>query len=346
MTNIENLINKDQSIWLDSISNQMIESGDLKNLISNGISGITSNPSIFEKAISSSDSYDKKILKLSETYTSSKEIFEIIATDDIRNAADLLSHVYENSYQNDGFVSLEVDPHLANDSEKTIIEAEKLWAKVDRKNLMIKIPGTEDGIYATKQLLENGINVNITLLFSFENYKKTLEAFIESKNKNKNSKSVASFFISRIDTAVDNIIDSKNPLFHKMAIINAFRAYDLFLSKKEKMGNNFQKLLWASTSVKAKELNQEYYTYNLPLKNTINTLPLETIDYLLKSKILTSNNLEINDNFKDMYESSKNQFDFEKITNSLLLNGIKLFQESYDSLLDTIDQKISKLINK
>lgn len=346
MTNIKNLINHGQSIWLDSISKQMIESGDLKNLITAGISGVTSNPSIFDKAISSSDSYDKKILDLSEKHSSSKDIFEEIATDDIRNAADILISVYENSNHYDGFVSLEVDPYLADNCDKTIHEAEKLWSKVDRKNLMIKIPGTKDGIKATKQLLENGINVNITLLFSFESYKNTLDAFINSKNKNNNSKSVASFFISRIDTAVDNIIDSNSQLFHKMAIINAFRAYDLFSSNKEIMGENYQKLLWASTSVKAKELNEEYYTYNLPLKNTINTLPLETIDYLLKEDILSSSNLEISKSFESLYEKSKESFDFEKITDSLLLNGIKLFQDSYDSLLETIDQKISKLINK
>lgn len=346
MTNIKNLINKGQSIWLDSISKQMIESGDLKNLITAGISGVTSNPSIFDKAISSSDSYDKKILDLSEKHSSSKDIFEEIATDDIRNAADLLHSVYENTNQYDGFVSLEVDPYLADNCDKTILEAENLWSKVDRQNLMIKIPGTKDGIKATKQLLENGINVNITLLFSFESYKNTLDAFINSKNKNNNSKSVASFFISRIDTAVDNIIDSNSLLFHKMAIINAFRAYDLFSSNKEIMGENYQKLLWASTSVKAKELNDEYYTYNLPLKNTINTLPLETIDYLLKADLLSSSNLELSKNFESLYEKSKESFDFEKITDSLLINGIKLFQDSYDSLLETIDQKISKLINK
>ena len=346
MTNIKNLISNGQSIWLDSISKQMIESGDLKNLINAGISGVTSNPSIFDKAISSSDSYDKKILNLSEKYSSPKDIFEEIATDDIRNAADILFPVYENTNQNDGFVSLEVDPYLADDCDKTIHEAEKLWSKVDRKNLMIKIPGTTEGIKATKQLLENGINVNITLLFSFESYKNTLNAFIESKDKNKKSNSVASFFISRIDTAVDNIIDSKSQLFHKMAIINAFRAYDLFSYNKDKMGENFQRLLWASTSVKAKELNEEYYTYNLPLANTINTLPLETIDYLLKSEILSSSNLEISKNFESLYENSKESFNFEKITDSLLLDGIRLFQNSYDSLLETIEQKISKLINK
>ena len=210
MTNIKKLSKSGQSIWLDSISKQMIETGDLKNLVDAGITGITSNPSIFEKAISSSDSYDKKIINLAEKHSNPKDIFEEIATDDIRNAADILNHIYENSNHNDGYVSLEVDPFLANDFEKTLSEAEKLWAKVNKKNLMIKIPGTKEGIKATKLLLEKGINVNITLLFSFESYKNTLEAFIESKSKNNNSRSVASFFISRIDTAVDNLLDPKN----------------------------------------------------------------------------------------------------------------------------------------
>ena len=346
MTNIKKLSKSGQSIWLDSISKQMIEIGDLKNLVDAGITGITSNPSIFEKAISSSDSYDKKIINLAEKHSNPKDIFEEIATDDIRNAADILNHIYENSNHNDGYVSLEVDPFLANDFEKTLSEAEKLWAKVNKKNLMIKIPGTKEGIKATKLLLEKGINVNITLLFSFESYKNTLEAFIESKSINNKSRSVASFFISRIDTAVDNLLDPKNKFFHKMAIINAFKAYSLFLENKHKMGENFQRLLWASTSVKSKDLSEEYYSYNLPLKDTVNTLPLETIDYLLKSQILDSNNLEISKNFESLFEESKQHFDFEKITNTLLVNGIKLFQESYKSVLDTIDQKISKLINK
>jgi len=142
------------------------------------------------------------------------------------------------------------------------------------------------------------------------------------------------------------LIDHKNKLFHKMAIINAFRSYNLFKTNRAKMGGNFQKLLWASTSVKAKDLNQEYYSYNLPLENTINTLPLETIDYLLKSKIFSSDNLGISNDFEILFEESKKDFNFEEITNSLLVNGIKLFQDSYSSVLATIDQKISKLVNK
>ena len=346
MTNINKLSEKGQSIWLDSLSKQMIESGDLKNLIDQGITGVTSNPSIFEKAIGSSDSYDKKILELSKNNNDPKDIFENLATDDIRNAADILEDVYKKTNSMDGFVSLEVDPFLANDFEKTIDEAKKLWDKVDRKNLMIKIPGTKEGIMATKHLLEEGINVNVTLLFSFDSYKKTLEAFIESKNKNINSKSVASFFISRIDTAVDQLIDNKNKFFHNMAIINAYKAYSLFQEKKNNMGENFQKLLWASTSVKAKDLEQDYYSKNLPFENTVNTLPLETIDYLLKSDLNLSSESELSKSFNNLYKESKDHFDFQSITESLLINGINLFQDSYKSVLDTIDEKVSKLIKK
>tara|TARA_B100000214_G_scaffold118426_1_gene83612 strand:+ start:476 stop:1516 length:1041 start_codon:yes stop_codon:yes gene_type:complete len=346
MTNINKLSEKGQSIWLDSLSKQMIETGDLKNLIDKGITGVTSNPSIFEKAIGSSDSYDKKILELSKNNTDPKDIFENLATDDIKNAADILDEVYKQTNSMDGFVSLEVDPFLANDYEKTINEAKRLWDKVERKNLMIKIPGTQEGIMATKHLLEEGINVNVTLLFSFDSYKKTLEAFINSKNKNINSKSVASFFISRIDTAVDQIIDNKNKFFHKMAIINAYKAYSLFQDKKNNMGENFQKLLWASTSVKAKDLEQDYYSINLPFENTINTLPLETIDYLLKSDLNLPTESELSKNFVSLYEKSKEYFDFQSITDSLLTNGIIVFQDSYKSVLGTIDQKVSKLIKK
>ena len=347
MNNIKKLKNNGQSIWLDSISKQMIETGDLKKIIDEGITGITSNPSIFEKAISSTNSYDRLIEKISNETNDFKIIFEKIASEDIKTASDLLSEVYQESKKNDGYVSLEVDPSLANNYEKTVEEAIKLWKLVDKPNLMIKIPGTNEGIKATKDLLEMGININVTLLFSFESYKKTLDTFIASKKSNKDSRSVASFFISRIDTAADNILTSEVNCYHKIAISNAYNAYKYFNENKSIMGDNFQKLLWASTSVKSKDLSPEYYCVNLPMSDTVNTLPPETINHLLSSK-----NLDINDslNIKEEFEKnlleSKQYFKLDDLTDELLINGIKLFQESYVSVLDKIEEKIEKIIKK
>ena len=346
MNNLTNLKNKGQSIWLDSISKQMIDSGDLKKIIDEGVTGITSNPSIFEKAISSTNSYDSIIEKSIMSTKNPKDIFELIASNDIKHGADLLYETYESTNNDDGYVSLEVDPSLANNKDKTIEEALKLWKLVDRPNLMIKIPGTNSGIDATKILLEMGININVTLLFSFKSYQNTLNAFIESRVKNKKSRSVASFFISRIDTAADSELDKNSNHFHKIAISNAYNAYNYFNENRSKMDQNFQKLLWASTSVKAKDLEQDYYSKNLPFENTVNTLPLETIDYLLKSDLNLSSESELSKSFNNLYKESKDHFDFQSITESLLINGINLFQDSYKSVLDTIDEKVSKLIKK
>lgn len=347
MNNIKKLKVNGQSIWLDSISKQMIETGDLKKIIDQGITGITSNPSIFEKAISSTNSYDSLIEKVSQETKDLKIIFEKIASEDIKTAADLLSEVYQKSKKNDGYVSLEVDPSLANDYEKTVEEAIKLWKLVDKPNLMIKIPGTNEGIKATKDLLEMGININVTLLFSFESYKKTLDTFIESKKSNKDSRSVASFFISRIDTAADNLLTSDANCYHKIATSNAYNAYKYFIEQKSLMSDNFQKLLWASTSVKSKDLSPEYYCINLPMLDTVNTLPTETINHLLTSKNLDINNsLNIKEEFGKNLLESKQYFNLNDLTDDLLINGIKLFQESYISVLEKIEEKIEKIIKK
>jgi|TARA_B110000263_G_scaffold18894_1_gene15043 transaldolase len=347
MNNIEKLKNKGQSIWLDSISKQMIETGDIKKIIDEGITGITSNPSIFEKAIASTNSYDDLIEKFSTDTKNPKFIFEKIASEDIKTASDLLFEVYEKSKKNDGYVSLEVDPSLANNYKKTVEEAIKLWKLVDRPNLMIKIPGTNEGIKATKDLLEMGININITLLFSFESYKKTLDTFIASKKSNVDSRSVASFFISRIDTAADKFLTSEVNYLHKIATCNAYNAYKYFMEKKSSMGDNFQKLLWASTSVKSKDLSPEYYCVNLPMSDTVNTLPPETINHLLTSKNLDINkSLNINKEFEKNLFDSKQYFNLDDITNELLSNGIKLFQESYIAVLEKIERKIEKIIKK
>ena len=343
MNSLDILKNKGQSIWLDSISKQMIDSGDLKKIIDEGVTGITSNPSIFEKAITSTNFYDLEIEKAIIKNNDTKSIFEKIASNDIQKGADLLLETYEKTNQDDGYISLEVDPSLANNKDKTIDEAIKLWEKVDRPNLMIKIPGTESGIKSTEILLEMGINVNVTLLFSFKSYQNTLNAFINSRKKNNKSRSVASFFISRIDTAADTKINNESIIFHKVAIANAYNAYDYFNKNRFRMDNNFQKLLWASTSVKSKDLKEDYYSVNLPHENTINTLPPETLNFLLNSKQFENNQIDyFKNNYAKTLTESQKFFNLEDITDGLLINGIDLFMNSYNSLLEKLGEKAKK----
>jgi len=331
-----------QSIWYDNINRELINNGYIKNLLDIGVTGLTSNPTLFEKAISSSKLYDDDLLNLSKSGLSNEQIFESLAIDDIRNVAKLLLPIYKETNKKDGYVSLEVDPSLANNKDETIEEAIKLWKLVDRPNLMIKIPGTNSGIDATKILLEMGININVTLLFSFKSYQNTLNAFIESRVKNKKSRSVASFFISRIDTAADSELDKNSNYFHKIAISNAYNAYNYFNENRSKMDQNFQKLLWASTSVKAEDLDQDYYCINLPMKNTVNTLPPETLNYLLKSKTLENSSLSDFEHYPNILSEAEKFINLDDITSHLLINGIDLFEKSYNSLLDKIDEKIKK----
>ena len=346
MSNIKNLISNNQSIWLDSISKQMLDSGDLSKIIDLGITGITSNPSIFDKAISSSEVYDETIREISNNISDPKGVFEELAIRDIQRASDLLFKIYKQSEGTDGFVSLEVDPFLANNTEETIKEAKRLWNRVNRENLMIKVPGTDFGFPAVQHLLESGININITLLFSFDSYKKCLQAFLQSQKTNTSSKSVASFFISRIDTAVDMNLENSNKLFHKIGIANSYKAFGHYLNSKKIMKNNYQKLLWASTSVKAEDLAPAYYCENFPISGTINTLPLETINDLLKKKDFNINKLKISEIYSEIMEDLDKILDLNLITQDLLLNGIKLFQDSYSSVLDTVNKKMKSIKKK
>ncbi len=346
-----------QSIWLDSLSREMINSGELNNLISTGISGITSNPTIFEKAISSSNSYDSQIKQLiNKGQEESADIFNHLAIEDIKNACDLLMPTYIKSEKKDGFVSIEVNPQLAFNSEKSIEEGTELFTKISRRNVMIKIPGTREGMNAIKTLISKGINVNVTLLFSRKMYNYAAKAYIQGLQIRKengfsdldNISSVASFFISRIDTKVDQLLDKKSDLRGKVAIANAKLAYQDYLknfnSKEFKdlssFGANVQKLLWASTSVKDPALRDVMYVENLIGKNTVNTLPLDTIFSLIDHGIV-KNTIE-----KNLTESSKIikslrelNINLEYITSKLLQDGVIQFEDSYKSLINGLEDK-------
>src|SRR5256886_5217928 len=308
MNPVKALESHGQAVWLDFLARGFVAKGDLKNLIdTDGVKGITSIPSIFEKAIGSSDEYDGAIGKaLKGGDCPVAELFEHLAIEDIQNAADVLRPVYDALKGDDGFVSLEVSPYLAMDTKGTIIEAERLWKDVKRKNLMVKVPATPEGLPAIEHLIGEGISINITLLFSQKVYREVAEAYLAGLEKYvagggdpTHVASVPSFFVSRIDSAVDKQLDEKiaranDPseqerlaaLKSKIAIANAKLAYQEYngrfsearWEKLKAKGAKPQRLLWASTGTKNKDYSDVLYVEELIGPNTVNTLPPATLD--------------------------------------------------------------------
>src|SRR6188508_1229450 len=308
MNPVKALENHGQAVWLDFLARGFVAKGDLKQLIdTDGVKGVTSNPSIFEKAIGSSDEYDGAIGKaLQNGDRPVADLFEAVAIEDIQNAADALRPVYDRLDGNDGFVSLEVSPYLAMDTKGTIAEAERLWKDVSRQNLMVKVPATPEGLPAIEHLIGEGISINITLLFSQAVYRQVAEAYIAGLEKYVANggdpapvASVASFFVSRIDSAVDKQLDDKiarandpsekerlSALKGKVAIANAKLAYQDYKrmfagSRWEKLaakGAKPQRLLWASTGTKNKDYSDVLYVEELIGPDTVNTVPPATLD--------------------------------------------------------------------
>lgn len=360
-----------QSIWLDNLTRGLIKSGELERLIrENGVSGITSNPTIFDKAITQSNDYDEVLAGLSAQNLIPNEIFEKLAIEDIQRACDILRPIYDMSGGDDGFVSLEVNPLLAHNTEETATEARRLHATVGRENLLIKVPGTEAGLPAIETLLGEGINVNITLLFSLKMYGKVAEAYLNALEKrvseNKpvhNLFSVASFFVSRVDTAVDKLLEDRlkvesspqvmgklQSLPGKVAVSNARIAYQMFkeiadsrrFKNLEEKGARVQKLLWASTSTKNPQYRDVVYIEELIGQETINTMPQATIEAFkdhgrvrnsLEEDVETANRI-LRDDLKEL------GIDLEQITDKVLADGVKAFADSYESLMKGIESKI------
>lgn len=348
-----------QSIWLDLLDREIMNSGKLQNLIDNDdLRGLTSNPSIFQKAISGSEDYDADILKLAKETDNNPAIFLDLAIADIQRAADLFKPVYDKTGGNDGFVSLEVSPFLARDTDGTIEQARDLWKRVDRKNVMIKIPGTKEGLTAIRECLREGININVTLLFGLPRYKEITEAYmggLEDRLKDGNSieniSSVASFFLSRIDVMVDPLLEEKGAqnLKSKVAIASAKKAYQIYLEmiesdrfkKLEEQGAQRQRVLWASTSTKDPALSDVLYVESLIGKDTINTLPLETIDAFRdhgKATDTLTTNLDEADRI--LAEVKEKGIDMDEITQKLENEGIEKFNEAYEKLLKSIRDQI------
>jgi transaldolase / glucose-6-phosphate isomerase len=360
-----------QSVWLDYLSRELIASGKLARLIAeDGLSGVTSNPSIFEKAIGHSADYDEQIMRLARTGATPPAIFRALMISDIQDAANALRGPYGASHGADGFVSIEVSPQLAMDTDETIAEARALWRAIARDNVMIKVPATEPGLPAIAALISEGINVNITLLFSRAVYERVAEAYLEGLEMRQGDlskiASVASFFVSRIDTMADSEIEAKlksasgeekttlENLRGKVAIANARLAYQQYKTifsgaRWEKLaarGARPQRLLWASTSTKNKAYPELLYVGNLLGRNTINTLPPETLDAFRdhgKPRLALEEDLDEAHRTLDALEGAG--ISLEKITQALVADGVKKFVEAADKLLATIAHKRTEFLS-
>ncbi|WP_340114711.1 transaldolase [Maribellus mangrovi] len=377
MEKFEKLLDYGQSYWLDNLSREIITNGKLEERIEKeGLRGITSNPKIFKKAISGGHLYDDQIKALSAKGKKPEEIYEALAIDDIQKACDLMRPVFEASNGKDGYVSLEVSPYLARDTEKTKSEARRLFKAVDRPNCLIKIPGTKEGIPAIEEMLYEGININITLLFSVESYEAVAEAYLKALERRVDEgrpvdkiASVASIFLSRIDVLTDKILLDKiiprqtgekkiiaGNILGDTAISTAKIAYQSFLetfsgTRWEKLaakGAHVQRPLWASTSNKTEGYSDTRYVEPLIGPSTVNTMPDKTIEAFAHHGKLLPNT--ITEDVKKAYRVYRDleiiELSLEEITGRLVEEGIDKFVEPYDELLKTIERKQNKFAPK
>lgn len=357
-SNVKNIHEFGQSVWLDYFDRKIMDSGELERLIEQEyVGGVTSNPSIFEKAIVNSKDYDEDIRAFAEKKINAEEIFIGLAVKDIQWAAGLFKPVYDHTYGEDGFISLEVSPYLANDTEGTIVQAENLWALVDRKNVMIKIPATKEGLVAIRTCISKGININVTLLFGLTRYKEVAEAYMAGLEDRVSAgetisqiTSVASFFLSRIDGLMDLLMKAKN-LSHlkgEIAVSMAKKAYGIYketyssdrFKKLESKGAKRQRLLWASTGTKDASFSDVKYVEALIGPETINTIPPETLmafNHHGKAGNRLDNNL---DHAVSVLAQLKDKnIDMDYFSEKLEIEGIKKFKAAYDNLLSVIEKK-------
>src|SRR5450432_3090366 len=370
------LVEQGQSAWLDYIRRNLLTSGELKRLIDNdGLRGITSNPAIFEKAIAGSTDYADILQELRAKNMSAGDIYEHIAIRDIQDAADFLRPVYEATNRRDGYVSLEVSPTLARKTQETIEEARRLWKTVGRENVMIKVPGTDEGVPAVRQLISEGININITLLFAQDAYEKVAAAYIAAledrvKKGQDVSKlaSVASFFVSRIDALVDTTIQNKlktetdarkkellTSLLGKIAIANAkqaYRTYEKIVADPrwktlQAKGAQTQRLLWASTSTKNPSYRDVIYVEELIAPDTINTIPPATMDaFRDHGTVRLSLEEDIGHAKQMMAALDQSGISIEMVTATLIEEGVQLFADAFDKLLGAVARKRAVILGE
>jgi transaldolase len=362
MNPLQELEKAGQSLWLDFITRQFMAEGKLATLIAeSGLKGVTSNPTIFQKAFAGGKEYDEAISRLIREGKNSAQIFDALSIEDIQTACDQFRSVFDRTKGADGFVSLEVSPLLARNTQGTLEEARRLFRAVNRPNVMIKIPGTKEGLPAIEQALGDGININVTLIFSLQRYQEVMDAWLSGLERlqAKSGKplssvaSVASFFVSRVDTLVDGILEKQKPagyesLLGKAAIANATLAYAMFLKVKSSaryqalaaQGARAQRPLWASTSTKNPKYRDVIYVEELMGAETVNTLPLATIeaarDHARVRQALPGDAVAAQ---KIVQALAKAGISMDPVTRQLEEDGVKLFSESYDELLKSLEQK-------
>lgn len=364
-TRIQQIQGLGQSVWCDNLSRTMIDTGELRRLIDLGVVGITSNPTIFMKAITSGGVYDERLAELSSQGWSAPEIYERLALADVADAADVLKPVYERTNGVDGYVSLEVNPHRAHDTAGTIAEARRLYQALNRGNIMIKVPATPEGIPAIETLIGEGINVNVTLIFSLNVYEQVMRAYIEGLKRLRAAggdpvrvASVASFFVSRVDTVVDEFLEriqssgaDVRDLFGRTANANAKLAYERFEAMFDPKGEfgllaargaRVQRPLWASTSTKNPRYPDTIYVDPLIGPNTVNTMPPQTLEAALDHARMAITIRDGLDEAKRVFMRLANlDLDFSLVTSQLLRDGVRLFRESFDALMANIEQRRS-----
>ncbi len=353
-----------QSVWYDNMYRALIATGELDRLVRLGVTGLTSNPTIFQKAISSGDDYDDSLMEYASQGLTTEGLFEALATEDIRAAADILRPVYERGGGADGFASLEVSPRLAHDTRATVEAAQRLFDALGRPNVMIKVPATPEGIPAIRELIGLGINVNVTLIFSLDMYSRVREAYVAGLEDLAAAggdlsavSSVASFFVSRVDTAVDGLIEQRGgalkSLMGKAAVANAKIAYQDFkrtfgadrFGALAAKGGRAQRPLWASTSTKNPLYSDVLYVETLIGVDTVNTMPDATLaSFLDHGKASASIERGVEESRETLSVLEESGISMDAVTSDLTRDGVKAFADSFDQLLDDIEAKKERLM--
>jgi transaldolase len=363
-TPLQELADHGQSVWVDYLSRKLVHEGELQGLVDQGVVGVTSNPTIFQGAIAEGDAYDGQIRELVESGTTDpKEIFIALASDDIRDACDVLGSVHDDGGGKDGYVSFEVDPNLAHDTDATKEEAKRLHGLIERPNLFIKIPATREGLPAIEDTIAAGIAVNVTLIFSLERHREVAEAYIrglerlaESGGDLSKVASVASFFVSRVDTEADKRLDEiggHDELKGKLAIANAKLAYqtykEVFAGEKwdalAAKGATAQRCLWASTSTKNPDYRDVIYVEELVGADTVNTMPRNTIEAVLDhGEIRASLEEDVDGARKLLDDLEAAGIDYDDVVLTLEREGVKKFADSFKELFSQIESKRDSLV--
>jgi transaldolase len=361
---LHELSERGQSVWVDTLSREMIESGELKRLIDeDAVVGVTSNPSIFQKAFESGDSYDDQMRELMEDEDDDKEVFFRLAVTDVQNACDILRPTWDSGRGRDGWVSLEVEPDIASDTEKTTEEARRLNKMVDRPNVFIKIPATEPGLKAIEDSIAAGIPINVTLIFSLERHRQVAEAYISGLERfvadggdPSTLASVASFFVSRVDTEADKRLDESgghDDLKGKLAIANAKLAYQTYKEvfsgerwqKLADKGASAQRCLWASTSTKNPDYRDVIYVEELIGRDTVNTMPLETVEAFQDHGEVAETLEQGVDEARSVLDRFEEAgIDYDDVTRVLEEEGVEKFSKAFKELLEDLAKKRDALV--